>query len=514
MKKLKIIALSAFMLGTFPSPSKALIPSTDILSTGMQVVEGVQTVMQYLNITDATKTISQVNTLYGSAKSSISGYMGNKNERLLARIEEVKKEKEVLEGQKEKFANYEKYQAQLQSELDALQSVHAESMKNYEDTVAENINAVKEKAAAEAAEQKQINLGITAAIRENEGPVTTIDSYKETVLEEEIITQTREHTVNITAPVENTVTKEVTITATPLDEIKAASSTYRNPLGAADPVAVPDQVLSNSQTINSLVASPEESATGAASNSLSAVKDVLANTSSAVSKAVSKIKEQGVPANSRISSPDLANPSKNFRQRPALNPINTTLEKRSDYKFVETMAFASAISIPESPMPTVGGTYRNTFIFSDELAKYCDISVADLNDKEKMKECQVKLVSCMFHKNNDTAKGCKDLYSEILHETVLAATAESLDKKQTAAAYSRQVIDVIIDDMTNATTIRDDINNLAMMNKEIVTLLNYMVELYAGQIAVDNLARLSSFDRRIINDTSDEIEEQTKDNSI
>ena len=192
------------------------------------------------------------------------------------------------------------------------------------------------------------------------------------------------------------------------------------------------------------------------------------------------------------------NSSGGFRKRAVQR--SSALQNGRHYasrSFSETMVFADLAggSVPD-------GTVNGVFILSDRLAQECEINVADL--EKVMDECIKKLVKAKSDNDAAVAQEAAAVYKTIMQETVNALIAESMAQKNEAANYETKVLEEMEKKIAQTKNSRDDTGGLSLTNMETQYLLNRILTIYAGEMSLNALKEISSFDKSYYQDGDDE----------
>ena len=194
------------------------------------------------------------------------------------------------------------------------------------------------------------------------------------------------------------------------------------------------------------------------------------------------------------------NSSGGFRKRAVQR--SSSLQNGRHYasrSFSETIVFADLAggAVPD-------GTVNGVFILSDRLAQECEINVADLEDEKVMDECIKKLVKAKSDNDAAVAQEAAAVYKTIMQETVNALIAESMAQKNEAANYETKVLEEMEKKIAQTKNSRDDTGGLSLTNMETQYLLNRILTIYAGEMSLNALKEISSFDKSYYQDGDDE----------
>lgn len=203
--------------------------------------------------------------------------------------------------------------------------------------------------------------------------------------------------------------------------------------------------------------------------------------------------------------------TKGFRKRPNVNVNEGFFEKQSfDNKNIkiyaasrshtEILRFAQA-SEGDSLLnsPTGKNAQTDEFIFSDKLARYCNINVNNLEDENKIKECLKSLIRYRTDPNSQVAAEGNSLYTEIMQDTTAAYTAESMKGKHEATNYNTKVLEPLQKDLASSDSIRNDINSVAQASKQTQILLNGIIKTYTSQLTNEAMENLAKYNTKYVN---------------
>ena len=91
-----------------------------------------------------------------------------------------------------------------------------------------------------------------------------------------------------------------------------------------------------------------------------------------------------------------------------------------------------------------------------------------------------------------------------MQETVNALIAESMAQKNEAANYETKVLEEMEKKIAQTKNSRDDTGGLSLTNMETQYLLNRILTIYAGEMSLNALKEISSFDKSYYQDGDDE----------
>ena len=183
-------------------------------------------------------------------------------------------------------------------------------------------------------------------------------------------------------------------------------------------------------------------------------------------------------------------PSKtNKGRRPFTRSDNTYSPQEVHYavrKNSEVLSYAK-----EAVQAYTGTTEENVFIFSDNIANYCQF---DTNSLEKMSDCLMKLIEKRSEGTQSSKQQMNELYQESLIDTTTHAIADTARYKNDAAGHEKNVLVPLQEKSSKATDERGDIEVLTLTEMEEVKLLNKLILIYANQLALDAFRDFGTFE--------------------
>lgn len=176
-------------------------------------------------------------------------------------------------------------------------------------------------------------------------------------------------------------------------------------------------------------------------------------------------------------------PSKNSKgRRPFIKGENTQPETAIHYasrKSKEKFSFAKE---EESVQAYTGTTEENVFIFSDNVANYCQIDTKNL---DKMGECLEKMIQNRSGGSQAMKQQMNDLYQESLIDTTSHAIAEASKLKNDSSGYEKNVLIPLQEKSSKATDERGDIEVLTLTEMEALKLKNKILQVFSTQLSLD-----------------------------
>ena len=213
---------------------------------------------------------------------------------------------------------------------------------------------------------------------------------------------------------------------------------------------------------------------------LSAAENSTAKTTlkSAVKSALeSKNLSSSVAEQKAVATTQPATAVRKFRVSPTLKTapsLKTAPAMKIERMSNSTISFSSKMMFADEAADNtkgVGIDSKGTFI--SPLAQRCGISIKDLQDAEKIKECTTKIVSENNAKNQyDAINSRKDCQS-MVYSTVVALLAEATQGKYESSNYG-DTLDKQEDLGADSNNTRDDTMVIALTNEQTQILLNKM----------------------------------------
>ena len=176
-------------------------------------------------------------------------------------------------------------------------------------------------------------------------------------------------------------------------------------------------------------------------------------------------------------------------------------------KNAEILSFAKeedSSSSSSSEGAYTGTNEQNVFIFSDNLANYCQIDTTSSSDE---------IVACLNKVLKDRSAGsqmAKDnvnqMYRESMQDTTIHAVADSAKFKNDSAGFEPNVLVPLQEKSAKSTDERGDIEVLTLMNMENYKTLNKLIQIYATSLSVQAFNDFGSYEMNAeaVSDISDE----------
>lgn len=186
-----------------------------------------------------------------------------------------------------------------------------------------------------------------------------------------------------------------------------------------------------------------------------------------------------------------------FRVSPKATLIKTDKLSTNIKSFSSRLMFAAKKSSNTKGANT--DAYGN---FISALPKRCGVSIDDLNDEEKLKECLNKVVAENNASNQFDAALSRKQCQTMVYDTVVALMAEAIWAKTEASSY-KDTLDEQERLGGDSNNTRDDSSVLAMSNEQIQKLLNKMSLLTSSQILLDTVKQICSMHDGVLDANSD-----------
>mgnify|MGYP007115464838 FL=1 len=243
---------------------------------------------------------------------------------------------------------------------------------------------------------------------------------------------------------------------------------------------------------------------------LSAAKNSTAKTTlkSAVKSALeSKNLSSSVAEQKAVATTQPATAVRKFRVSPTLKTapsLKTAPAMKIERMSKSTISFSSKMMFADEAADNtkgVGIDSKGTFI--SPLAQRCGISIKDLQDAEKIKECTTKIVSENNAKNQyDAINSRKDCQS-MVYNTVVALLAEATQGKYESSNYG-DTLDKQEDLGADSNNTRDDTMVIALTNEQTQILLNKMSLLVSAQTILSSVKYICEAPKDVLEKTTDD----------
>lgn len=243
---------------------------------------------------------------------------------------------------------------------------------------------------------------------------------------------------------------------------------------------------------------------------LSATENSTAKTTlkSAVKSALeSKNLSSSVAEQKAVATTQPATAVRKFRVSPTLKTapsLKTAPAMKIERMSNSTISFSSKMMFADEAADNtkgVGIDSKGTFI--SPLAQRCGISIKDLQDAEKIKECTTKIVSENNAKNQyDAINSRKDCQS-MVYNTVVALLAEATQGKYESSNYG-DTLDKQEDLGADSNNTRDDTMVIALTNEQTQILLNKMSLLVSAQTILSSVKYICEAPKDVLEKTTDD----------
>lgn len=243
---------------------------------------------------------------------------------------------------------------------------------------------------------------------------------------------------------------------------------------------------------------------------LSAAKNSTAKTTlkSAVKSALeSKNLSSSVAEQKAVATTQPATAVRKFRVSPTLKTapsLKTAPAMKIERMSNSTISFSSKMMFADEAADNtkgVGIDSKGTFI--SPLAQRCGISIKDLQNAEKIKECTTKIVSENNAKNQyDAINSRKDCQS-MVYNTVVALLAEATQGKYESSNYG-DTLDKQEDLGADSNNTRDDTMVIALTNEQTQILLNKMSLLVSAQTILSSVKYICEAPKDVLEKTTDD----------
>lgn len=186
-----------------------------------------------------------------------------------------------------------------------------------------------------------------------------------------------------------------------------------------------------------------------------------------------------------------------FRVSPKASSLKMDKLSNNTKKFSTRLMFAAKKNSNTKGANT--DAYGN---FISALPKRCGVSIDDLSDEKKLKECLDKVITENNASNQFDAALSRKQCRRMVYDTVVALMAEASLAKLEASSY----VDTLEDQekkIGNSNNTRDDSAALAMSNEQMQKLINKISLLTSSQILLDTVTQLCSMQDDVVEDNSD-----------
>lgn len=154
-----------------------------------------------------------------------------------------------------------------------------------------------------------------------------------------------------------------------------------------------------------------------------------------------------------------------------------------------------------------GTTEEGVFLFSDNLANYCEIDAKTL---DKMPACTAKMIKDKSAKTQSVIDNVTTMHAESLQDSTSNAVAEAAKFKNDSSGFEKNVLIPLQEKSSKATDERSDIEVLTLSDMEALKLKNRILQVYSTMLANDAFRALGNFElsNRDMTDIDDEFNAQ------
>lgn len=156
----------------------------------------------------------------------------------------------------------------------------------------------------------------------------------------------------------------------------------------------------------------------------------------------------------------------------------------------ETFSFADELETPTIKVYS-GTTEENIFVFSDNLANFCQI---DTNSVDKMPECLEKIIAVQGSGVQTAKDKMQILFEESLQDMTVNNVAESARIKNDAAGFEADVLIPLQQKSSNSSDERSDIEVLTFSEMEGLKLKNNIIMTYSNILARDSFVDFGNYE--------------------
>lgn len=175
---------------------------------------------------------------------------------------------------------------------------------------------------------------------------------------------------------------------------------------------------------------------------------------------------------------------------------------RSSNEYGETIYYAGRFGTEklsfakEEVQGYTGTTEENVFVFSENLANYCEM---DTNSLDKTEDCLNKIIKNMTTGSQTLNKQVNEMMQETMIDTTSQTIAETLEHKNDSSGYEKEVLLPLQERSSQATDERGDIEVMTLSDMEALKLKNKLLQIYSSQLSLNALKDFTSYE---IKDTS------------
>lgn len=213
-----------------------------------------------------------------------------------------------------------------------------------------------------------------------------------------------------------------------------------------------------------------------------------------------------------------------FQRQPVYSvPANTkTPQKRGRRPFIRSEIMPSGEEVfyarvhtqdklsfaKEETTAYVGTTEQNIYVFSDNIANYCQLSAEDAAKNKNAKKCLDKIIELQSSSKQSDKRTAKELVNSSFMDDNLNSYASAVEHKVTASGFEEKVLIPSQEQFSKSTTERGDLQNLTLMAMEQTKTVNRLVDVYSTLLSLESFKNFSNFE--VNSKEITDIEEQYK----
>ncbi len=198
-----------------------------------------------------------------------------------------------------------------------------------------------------------------------------------------------------------------------------------------------------------------------------------------------------VPAFAQERKPNYVAPRNSNRGRRPFTRSDNTLQPEKIYYASRRNSEELSFAKEDSVKAYTGTTEENVFIFSDNLANYCEMDTTML---DKMSDCLNKLIKERSDGSQTIQEQVNELYQDSLIDTTAHAIADAARYKNDSSRYEKNVLLPLSEKSSEATDERGDIEVLTLTEMEALKLKNKLIQIYANQLGLDSFRDYGTYE--------------------
>ena len=199
-----------------------------------------------------------------------------------------------------------------------------------------------------------------------------------------------------------------------------------------------------------------------------------------------------------------------FQRQPVYSvPSNTkTPQKRGRRPFIRSEVMPSGEKVfyarvhmqdklsfaKEEATAYVGTTEQNIYVFSDNIANYCQLSAEDAAKNKNAKKCLDKIIELQSSPKQSDKRTAKELVNSSFMDDNLNSYAAAVEHKVTASGFEEKVLMPSQEQFSKSTTERGDLQNLTLMAMEQTKTVNRLVDVYSTLLSLESFKNFSNFE--------------------